>query len=234
MVTVAAATAMRIAIRRTEAEAFVPVAAAAGASTSMPSCPGQVARPTASTSSVAPRGTSIGSVASAGSMARMTDLDGIDRALLRALIADGRATYAELASAVGLSASSVAERIRRLRREGVLTGFTALIDESALGMALSAISDVTLREDVDRVEFAESLSRIPQVAEALRVTGPYDYQLRILASGTAELEAVIDLLKREYGVASANSRLIMREVARDRAAALGEDRSRGARGRARR
>lgn len=147
-------------------------------------------------------------------------MDRIDRELISALSTNGRATYQELGDLVRLSANSVAERVRRLQRDGVITGFAAVIDEKALGMQLAVRSDIKLHGGVERIEFAESLTRVPQVIGAVRLTGEYDYQLHIVCRDTAELESVVEELKRNYGVANVNSRLILREVPVDKAKLL--------------
>ncbi|NHU84836.1 Lrp/AsnC family transcriptional regulator [Kocuria sp. JC486] len=147
-------------------------------------------------------------------------LDGIDRAIIGELSRDGRASYQQLSQAVGLAPNTVADRMRRLRESGVITGSTVVIDERALGMELGVLSDIKLHDGVSRVEFAESLTKVPQVIGALRLTGEYDYQLHIVCSGASELESVIEVLKSEYDVASVNSRLILREVPVDKAKLL--------------
>ena len=147
-------------------------------------------------------------------------MDRIDRDLIAALSTNGRATYQELGDLVRLSANSVAERVRRLRRDGVIAHFSAVIDEKALGMHLGVLSDIKLHDGVERIVFAESLTHVPQVIGAVRLTGQYDYQLHIVCRDTAELEGVIEDLKRDYGVASVNSRLILREVPVDKAKLL--------------
>lgn len=147
-------------------------------------------------------------------------MDRIDRELVTALSHNGRATFQELGALVRLSANTVADRVRRLQRDGVIAGFSAVIDELALGKGLGVISDVKLRDGVERVAFAESLTHIPQVIGALRLTGEYDYQLHIVCGDAAELESVVDRLKHDYEVASVNSRLILREVPVDKAKLL--------------
>lgn len=147
-------------------------------------------------------------------------MDDIDRRLLTELSHNGRATYQELATLVHLSSNSVSERLHKLQREGILVGFTTVIDATKLGRTLGIMSDIRLRDGVDRVSFAQSLTKVPQVIEALRVTGEYDYLLRMACTDTAELDHVIDLLKHDYGVASVNSRLIIREVSADPAKLL--------------
>lgn len=150
----------------------------------------------------------------------MRHLDRIDRELVRVLSADGRATFSELGQHVRLSANTVAERVRRLQREGVIGGFSAVIDEKALGKHIGVLSDIQLRDGVERVAFAEALTHVPQVIGALRLTGVYDYQLHIVCADTVELEGVIELLKRDHGVQAVNSRLILREVPVDKAKLL--------------
>ena len=144
-------------------------------------------------------------------------MDRIDRDLATALSHNGRATFQELGALVRLSPNTVADRVQR---DGIIAGFTAVIDETKLGKDLGVLSDVKLREGVERVAFAESLTHVPQVIGALRLTGEYDYQLHIVCGDPTEFEGLVDRLKRDYGVASLNSRLILREVSVDKAKLL--------------
>ncbi|WP_081994163.1 AsnC family transcriptional regulator [Kocuria sp. ZOR0020] len=123
--------------------------------------------------------------------------------MISELSRNGRASYQPLSHAVGLAPNTVAERMRRHREGGVITDSTVVIDERALGLELGVLSDIKLHEAVSRVDFAESLTKVPQVVGALRLTGEYDYQLHIVCSG-----------------ASVNSRLILREVPVDKAKLL--------------
>ena len=118
-------------------------------------------------------------------------MDAIDRQLLTLLLADARTTYQELGRAVRLSANTVAERVRRLRSVGVIRGYHA---------------------DLDRAEFERGLTAVPNVLSAMRLTGEYDYQLRVACADAAEFETVIDRLKREHGVRELRSRLLLHEV----------------------
>jgi Lrp/AsnC family transcriptional regulator, leucine-responsive regulatory protein len=139
-------------------------------------------------------------------------MDQIDRDLLAALLVDGRATYQDLGRKVRLSPNTVAERVKRLQRSGVVTGFRAELDPAALGRSLTLLSDVRLREGVDRGEFLQGLAAVPQVVSAMHITGEYDYELRVVCAHSAEFESVIDLLKRNHGVRELRSRLLLREV----------------------
>jgi Lrp/AsnC family leucine-responsive transcriptional regulator len=139
-------------------------------------------------------------------------VDTIDRRLLTLLLHDARATYQDLGKAVRLSANTVADRVRRLRSEGIVRGYHADIDLAVLGRGLVLLSDARLREGVDRQEFERGLSSVPNVVGAARVTGEYDYQLRVVCADAPEFEAVVDRLKRDHGVRELRSRLLLHEV----------------------
>lgn len=138
------------------------------------------------------------------------DMDDIDRALLVALDGDARLTYQQLAAIVHLSSNSTADRVRRLRQSGALAGYHAEIDLGALGYTLHSLTDVNLKESVDRHEFERDLEGVPQVLSAVRTTGELDYQLRIVSRNTDELESVLDTLQR-LGTRDVQSRIVLGE-----------------------
>ncbi|MST35116.1 AsnC family transcriptional regulator [Acidimicrobiaceae bacterium USS-CC1] len=123
-------------------------------------------------------------------------MDDVDRELVRLLVADARLTYQQLAQAVHLSANSTADRVRRLRSGGVIAGYRAELDLARLGRTLVAVTDVKLKEAEGRLRFESDLEEVPAVLGAVHTTGEYDYQLRIASTGTADLESVLDALRR--------------------------------------
>jgi len=139
-------------------------------------------------------------------------MDQIDRDLLAHLLSDGRATYQELGRSVRLAPNTVADRVRRLRSAGVLTGFHAQLDLAALGRALTLLTDIRLRDGADRGAFEAGLVKVPQVISAARLTGEYDFQLRVVCANSAEFESVVDTLKRDHGVRESRSRLLLHEL----------------------
>lgn len=151
----------------------------------------------------------------------MMDLDRIDRHLLRCLVADGRASYQELSKEVRLSANTVAERVRRLRSSGVVLGYHAELDPAALGRPLAMISEMRLGEHVVRRDFAESLRSIPQVVAGSRLTGDYDYEVRIACRDAAEFEEIVDRLRRDHGVVAMRSRMVLHDIEVDRTGLAG-------------
>ncbi|MEU6171550.1 Lrp/AsnC family transcriptional regulator [Streptantibioticus parmotrematis] len=139
-------------------------------------------------------------------------LDRIDRQILSVLVRDGRATYLDVARQVRLSANAVADRVRRMRSQGVIRGYRADLDLAVTGRALVALTDVRLRDGVEGRGFEAGLAGLPQIVWAAHTTGEYDYQLRVACTGTAELEQVVETLKRDHGVRELRSRIVLREI----------------------
>lgn len=139
-------------------------------------------------------------------------LDAIDRSLVDALCRDGRATYQELGKTIGLSATATADRVRRLVRSGVITGFRAVVDAERMGRTVEAAIDVRLELGADREAFADALRGMPAVVEAVHVTGHYDYELRVFCTGTAELDAILGTLKTSAGVVETQTRLLLHRI----------------------
>lgn len=142
-------------------------------------------------------------------------VDDIDRTLARLLVREARSTYNELGKRVRLSANTVADRVRRLRSSGVISGFRAELDPAVLGRGLSMVSDIRLRENIDRRTFEMGLKEIPQVVSGSRMTGEYDYQLRLACIDPAEFESIVDQLKRHHGVRQLRSRLVLHDIDAD-------------------
>ena len=142
----------------------------------------------------------------------MNDMDPIDRDILRHLVEDGRATYQELSRAVRLSANTVAERVRRMRSSGAILGYRAQLDPVALGRPLAMISEIRLGETVVRREFEAGLGDVPQVVSGSRLTGDYDYELRLACRDATEFESIVDRLRQDHGVIAIRSRMVLHDL----------------------
>jgi Lrp/AsnC family leucine-responsive transcriptional regulator len=137
-------------------------------------------------------------------------MDTVDGEILRMLREDGRLSWRDLGAAVGLSANAAADRVRRLRRAGVITGFVALVDPAAGGRTLQALVGVTLAAGVDSDRFADDASKLEAVTEVLHLTGSPDYQLRVACRDTAELDALLRALRLHYGAGDTETTIILR------------------------
>ena len=134
----------------------------------------------------------------------------IDGEILKVLREDGRISWRDLGAAVGLSANAAADRVRRLRRAGVITGFTALVDPGAGGRRLEALVGVTLGATTDSDEFATAAVRLAPVVEVLHLSGAPDYQLRVACQDTAELDALLRILRDRLGAADTETTVVLR------------------------
>ncbi|MFE0644565.1 Lrp/AsnC family transcriptional regulator [Streptomyces sp. NPDC058877] len=115
--------------------------------------------------------------------------DATDWRILEALQSEGRASFAELARAVSMSASAVTERVRRLEDAGVITGYTAIVDQDRLGYAVLAF--VRLRYPHGNYKpFHDLLDTTPEVLEAHHVTGDDCFVLKVAARSMKHLESV--------------------------------------------
>ena len=145
----------------------------------------------------------------------MTDLDRIDRKILDLLQRQGRISMTDLAGEVGLSTSPCSERVRRLEREGVITGYHARIDPRALGKTLLVFIEITLASksgDVfDRVR--NELLHVPEVMECHLVSGGFDYLVKARLRAMSEYRHLLgDLLKKLPVAAESRSYVVMEEV----------------------
>lgn len=118
-------------------------------------------------------------------------IDAIDAKVLRILSKDARISTAELARLVGLSAPSVAERVRRLEEAGIIEGYAARINPAALGLPLAAWLRVRpVPGELGRV--ADILRSLPEIVECDRVTGEDCFVARAHLRSVTELERLID------------------------------------------
>jgi Lrp/AsnC family transcriptional regulator, leucine-responsive regulatory protein len=137
-------------------------------------------------------------------------LDAVDSEILKLLREDGRMSWQDLGAAVGLSANAAADRVRRLRRAGVITGFVALVDPAAGGRVLEALVGVTLKRGTDSDDFATAAATLQPVTEILHLSGAPDYQLRVACRDTAELDALLRTLRNRLGAADTETTIVLR------------------------
>ena len=136
-------------------------------------------------------------------MADAEQLDDIDRALVRQLVADGRATLAQLASTAGLSVSAVQSRVRRLEARGVVSGYSARINPEAVGQMLSAFVAITHLDPSQPDDAPARLEHIDSIVACHSVAGEESYILLVRVSSARALE---DLLQQIRSAANVRTR----------------------------
>lgn len=136
-------------------------------------------------------------------------MDKVDRLLLDALRANARATYAELARVVGLSAPAAHERVAKLEAGGVITGYHAAIAPEALGYAMNALIGIFLTDSADTDEITGALTAIPVVEDCWFVAGEETFVVKVRVSDVGALEQTIRQLNAVHGVARTRTTVVL-------------------------
>ena len=121
------------------------------------------------------------------------ELDAIDCNLLAELQANARVSFAELSRKVSLSTPAVIERVKRLEEAGVIVGYHAHVEPSAVGRSVQAFVKLSVAGD-KLLKFAQSVKKIEEVLECYRVTGAESFLILVAVRDTAHLQTVIDLM----------------------------------------
>jgi Lrp/AsnC family transcriptional regulator, leucine-responsive regulatory protein len=118
-------------------------------------------------------------------------LDDINRRLLRELHADPRIAMSTLARRVGMSAPAVTERVQRMERAGVITGYRMEVSPAALGLPVTAFARI--RPTAGQLpKIAELAAGLPEVSECHRITGEDCFLIKVHAAAIEDLEATLD------------------------------------------
>ena len=145
----------------------------------------------------------------------MADLDRTDRKILDILQRQGRISMTELAEQIGLSTSPCAERVKRMERDGVITGYHAKLSPSALGKTLLVFVEIKLASKSDEVfeKVRKELLHVPDVQECHLVSGGFDYLVKARLGGMSEYRRLLgDVLKKLPVEAESHSYIVMEEI----------------------
>lgn len=123
-----------------------------------------------------------------------------DRAILEALQEDARATYAGIGARVGLSASSVHDRVRKLERGGVIRAYRAEIEPGAVGLDVTALVSLMPLDPSEPDDLPDRVEGFPEVQDCLSVAGRENYVLKVRTRTTEELEDLLQRLREKAGV----------------------------------
>jgi Transcriptional regulators len=143
-------------------------------------------------------------------------LDEIDRKLLDLLQTDAKLSNAELAQAVGLTASTVFERVKKLEQKGIITGYGARVDASKIGKKLLAFARLTLS---DQINLRDALSRIgelcraePDILECHDVAGEDCLIIKIRCEGTSELQRLLAAVKERVQCSRSVTNIVLETI----------------------
>ena len=138
-------------------------------------------------------------------------IDDIDTQILNIIQQDARISNAEIARQVGLAASAVLERIRKLEERGIIRGYATEIEASQIGFGLTAFVAVRTRECSDEAD--RILSEIPEVLEVHDIAGDDDYLLKVRAKDTEHLAQILrEKLKSVPNVVSMRTTVVLQTI----------------------
>jgi DNA-binding Lrp family transcriptional regulator len=137
-------------------------------------------------------------------------IDETDLQILRALSHDARLSQRALGREVGMSSPAVAERLGKLEAAGVITGYRAVIDWTALGWGMEVVVDLVSERSIDERELLKRALEIPEVETVEVVTGAVDVRLRLRVRDHAHLqELFFERLLQMPGVRHTSTSLVM-------------------------
>lgn len=145
----------------------------------------------------------------------MSTLDRTDRKILDILQRQGRISITELAAQVGLSTSPCSDRVKRLERDGVITGYHAKVSPEAVGKTLLVFVEIKLSAKSPDVfeKVRKELAHLPEVLECHLVSGSFDYLVKARLRGMGEYRHLLgDILKKLPVPAESHSYVVMEEV----------------------
>lgn len=148
-------------------------------------------------------------------MSENTQIDEIDRRILRALSADGRISNARLAQKIGLSASPCWQRVKRLEDHGVIAGYRAMLNQESLGVPEIVLIEIILDRHDDRTleVFGAEMEKLREVLEVHLTTGEYDYLIKVAVNGTRGYEEFLrKKLYRIPGIRHSRSSFVLRSL----------------------
>lgn len=136
-------------------------------------------------------------------------MDSLDRQLIDALRIDGRASYAELARAVGLSSSAVHERVAKLESSGVILGYRAVVAPSSVGLGVTALVGIEPGETATDAGIAHGLEAIPEVESCYGVAGDEAFVVTVRVPTVDDLHLLLGRLRGIEGVARTRTTVVL-------------------------
>ena len=114
-------------------------------------------------------------------------IDGIDKKILRALMADARTSVLEIARQVGISGAAIHQRLRKLEKSGLIAGSKFIINPKNLGYTTMAFVGIYLDKAISNPQAVKQLEKIPEVLECHYTTGNWSILIKILCKDNAHL-----------------------------------------------
>jgi Lrp/AsnC family leucine-responsive transcriptional regulator len=141
----------------------------------------------------------------------MQNLDSIDIQILSLLKANARIKASSISEKIGLSVSSVTERIKKMEKSGVISAYTVLIDQKMIGNDVTALMEVSLEHPKFYDSFAEMIEKEKNVISCDYISGDFDFMLKIVAPSD-KLEETHRKIKSLPGVSGTRTNVVLRAL----------------------
>ena len=145
---------------------------------------------------------------------KLVGLDDADKKILAELQQDARASFKAIAEDIGVSEATVFVRVKKLKEAGILKGFRAIVDPSAVGKPLTAFILVRAQPKIYQ-NVLNSLKQVDDIYEIFDVTGQFYSVLKVRTTGTDQLSKIIDEIEKIEGVAGTETIIVLRTVKED-------------------
>lgn len=139
-------------------------------------------------------------------------MDDTNRKIVGLLLRDGRASYAEIGEAVGLSAPAVKRRVDRMQARGEISGFTVRVSPEQLGWRIEAYVEVFCRGNISPAALERDFGSIPEVVRVDTVTGEADALVQIMADSMADVERIVESFRVGARVDKTRTAIVMSRV----------------------
>lgn len=136
-------------------------------------------------------------------------VDDIDRRILQVLQRNARTPTARIAQEVGLSPAPVARRIERLEADGVIAGYTTIVDQTRAG-GLEAFTEIRLTGTTETADIEDLVREVPEVHEFFATSGDPDVLLRLRVDDVDHLQRVVNALRRTGRLTGTKTLIVMR------------------------
>ena len=136
-------------------------------------------------------------------------LDDLDRRIVACLLEDARLSFSQIGGQVGLSAPAVKRRVDRMRHDGVITGYAAVVDPAALGWTTEAFVELFCEGRTSPAEIYASIRRHPEVVAAYTVTGEANALVHLRAHDIQGLEEALERLRNEPNIVQTKTAIVL-------------------------
>ncbi len=143
-------------------------------------------------------------------------IDDLDLKILNILQDDGKVSNAEIARTVGKAPSAVLERVRKLRKCGIIKGYECIVDHKLLGRGLTAFTSIRVEEGVGATEVGQQLAELPEVLEVHYTAGRDSYLVKVRVEDTEALQVTLAKFGTIAAVRDTNSTIVLTTVKESR------------------